>query len=482
MTRPFRAEPTEALRAQTRRHFLHQCRLGLGGMALASMDTPLGALRTRPQGGRRDRAPRAKSVIYLHMAGSPPSLELFDYKPELQRLDRKPCPDSLLANERFAFIKGHPSLLGTPYRFAQHGASGAWVSELMPHLARTADRITFVKSMHTDQFNHAPAQLLLHTGSPRFGRPSMGAWSLYGLGNANQNLPGYVVLVSGGKFPSAGKSLWGTGFLPTVHQGLQLRSTGDPVLYLTDPKGMDRGARRRMLDALGDLNRMQHARVGDPETETRIAQYELAFRMQMSVPEVTDLTREPESVRALYGADPAVPSFANHCLLARRLVEHGVRFVQLFDWGWDAHGTGPSDDIIHQLPRKCHQTDRPIAALLADLDRRGLLDETLVIWGGEFGRTPMNEERNGSKFLGRDHHPHCFTMWLAGGGIRRGATIGATDELGYHITEDPVHVHDLQATVLHLLGLDHERLTYRFQGRDFRLTDVAGRVRRDWLA
>ncbi|MEM7200733.1 MAG: DUF1501 domain-containing protein [Planctomycetota bacterium] len=469
----------------TRRHFLRHCQVGLGGVALAALQGGLqGAVRglTADRHPRPHHRPRAKRVIYLHMAGSPPQQDLFDPKPKLTALDRQPCPDEFLRGERFAFIKGHPKLLASPYCFAQHGDSGAWVSELMPHFAEVVDRVLFVKSMHTDQFNHAPAQMMMFSGSPRFDRASMGAWALYGLGSANDNLPGFVVLVSGGKFPSAGKSLWGSGFLPTVYQGAQLRSIGDPVLYLSDPPGMDRGVRRRSLDALGDLNAAHANAAGDPETETRIAQYELAFRMQMSVPEVTDLSRESAATLALYGADPARPSFANHCLLARRLVEQGVRFVQLFDWGWDTHGTGRKDDLVHQLPRKCRQTDRPIAALLLDLERRGLLEDTLVVWGGEFGRTPMNEERNGSKFLGRDHHPHCFTVWLAGAGLKQGVSIGATDELGYHITDDPVHVHDLQATILHLLGCDHEQLTYRYQGRDFRLTDVAGTVRRDWLA
>ncbi len=472
----------ERLFQLTRRHFLQQCKVGLGGLALASLRgrLPASALGTGPLGPHH--APRAKAVIYLHMAGSPPQQELFEFKPALIKHDRQPCPAEFLKNERFAFIKGHPKLLGTPYRFARHGECGASVSELLPHLATVVDKIAFVKSMHTDQFNHAPAQLMLHTGSPRFGRAAMGSWAVYGLGSANENLPGYVVLVSGGKFPSAGKSLWGSGFLPTVHQGVQLRSKGEPVLYIGNPPGLDRAARRRGLDALRDLNEMHHEEAGDPETLTRIAQYELAFRMQMSVPEVTDIGREPEAVREMYGATPGRASFANNCLLARRLVENGVRFVQLFDWGWDAHGTGKFDDIMHQLPRKCRQTDQPIAALLLDLEQRGLLDETIVVWGGEFGRTPMNEERNGSKFLGRDHHPHCFTMWMAGGGIAPGVTLGATDELGYHITERPIHVHDLQATLLHLLGFDHERLTHQFQGRDFRLTDVAGEIVPELLA
>jgi hypothetical protein len=482
-----------AARAVTRRHFL--CRSGLGAVALASLlderllsgpavpgaapsPAPLNPLAPRPP----HLAPRARRVIWLHMAGSPPQQDLFDHKPVLNDLHGQLCPEELLSRERFAFIKGHPRILGSPYRFAQHGTAGVWVSELLPHFARVVDEVVLIRSMHTDQFNHAPAQLFLYTGAPRLGRPSMGSWVTYGLGSENENLPGFVVLVSGGKTPDAGKSVWGSGFLPSVFQGVQCRSAEEPVLFAKDPPGMDRTLRRAGLDTLSALNRMQHQVHGDPETLARIAQYELAFRMQISVPETMDISVEPPEVLQMYGASPGAPSFANNCLLARRLVERGVRFVQLFDWGWDTHGTGPNDDIIHQLPRKCRETDRPVAALLADLKRRGLLDETLVVWGGEFGRTAMNEERNGSRWLGRDHHPHAFTMWMAGGGVKRGAVVGATDELGYRVCESPIHVHDLQATILHLLGLDHERLTHLFQGRQYRLTDVYGRVARELLA
>jgi hypothetical protein len=468
--------PRQPRDAITRRHFLRDCRLGLGAIALSTFAAPLRA------GVRRDVVPRAKRVIYLHMAGSPPQHDLFDHKPKLRELDGQLCPKELIENERFAFIKGHPKILGSPYRFRRCGESGAELSELLPHLATAVDRLAIVRSMHTDQFNHAPAQMLMHTGGAMFGRPSMGAWLLYGLGTENRDLPGFVVLVSGGKVPDAGKSVWGSGFLPTQYQGVEFRAAKDPVLYLGDPEGMDRAGRRRSLDALGALNGIELSASGDPEIETRIAQYELAFRMQMAVPGTVDLGDESPRTLAMYGAELGASSFANNCLLARRLVERGVRFVQLFDWGWDNHGTGRTDDLMHQLPLKCAETDRAIAALLLDLEQRGLLDDTLVVWGGEFGRTPMNEERNGSKFLGRDHHPHCFTMWLAGGGVRAGAVVGATDELGYHVVEDPIHVHDLQATILHLLGLDHEKLTYRFQGREFRLTDVAGRVVRKLLA
>jgi hypothetical protein len=472
----------------TRRHFLGQCRQGVGALALLSLlDERLFATSndtgTEPLSARAPHTrPRVSRIIYLHMAGSPPQLDLFEHKPKLNELNGKPCPDEFLENERFAFIRGHPKLLGSPYEFEQYGRDGLWVSELLPHFREIVDDVCVVRSMHTDEFNHAPAQLFLYTGSPRLGRPSMGSWATYGLGTQNRDLPGFVVLVSGGKTPSAGKSVWGNGFLPAVYQGVQCRTSGDPVLYVTDPKGMDRKLRRSSLDAVRALNEMQHEQSGDPETLARIAQYELAYRMQMSVPEVMDIEDEPEQVREMYGAEPGKASFANNCLLARRLSERGVRFVQLFDWGWDTHGTNPGDDIVTQLPKKCRQVDRPVTALVKVLKQRGLLDETLVIWSGEFGRTSMNEERNGSKYLGRDHHPHCFTLWMAGGGVKAGATIGATDELGYRITDEPIHVHDLQATILHLLGLDHEKLTYRFQGRDFRLTDVHGKIATQLLA
>ncbi len=334
--------------------------------------------------------------------------------------------------------------------------------------------MAIIRSMHTDQFNHAPAQLALYTGAARFGGASMGAWTTWGLGTENANLPGFVVLVSGGTDPSGGKSLWGSGFLPSVFQGVQCRSAGDPILFVSNPKGVDRQVRRRSLDALRTLNQLELDRIGDPETRTRISQYELAFRMQMSVPEVMDVTREPKHIQDSYGTTPGKASFANNCLLARRLVEQGVRYVQLFDWGWDMHGTAASNDLMTGMPKKCKEVDQPIAALLSDLKQRGLLDDTLVIWSGEFGRTSLNEERNGSKFLGRDHHPHCFSMWMAGGGIRGGVTHGETDELGYFVARDKVGLHDLQATVLHLLGFDPQRLSYRYQGLEQRLIGPAG--------
>jgi hypothetical protein len=475
-------------RAQTRREFLNTT--GLGAIALATLlqrdgraaesAAPANPLTPRPP----MFAPKAKSVIYLHMSGAPPQHDLFDYKPKLNELHLKPCPEELLKGQRFAFIKGHPKLLGSPYKFKQHGQSGAWVSELLPLFSEHVDDVAFIRSMNTDQFNHAPAELFLYTGSPRNGGAAMGSWITYGLGSENQNLPGFVVIISGGTDPTGGKALWSTGYLPSVFQGVQCRTTGDPILYVTNPPGMDRDVRRRSLDALQKLNEFELQQFGDPETLTRINQYELAFRMQLAVPEVMDIKQEPPKMLEAYGAQPGAASFANNCLLARRLVERGVRYVQLFDWGWDCHGTGAGDDIVQHLPQKCKEIDRPIAALLKDLKGRGLLDETLVIWGGEFGRTSMNEERGGSKFLGRDHHPHCFTIWLAGGGIKGGVVHGATDELGYFITEGKTGIHDLQATILQLLGLDPWKLRYAYQGLQQRLIGPEGDavVRQEILA
>ncbi|MDA1026845.1 MAG: DUF1501 domain-containing protein [Planctomycetota bacterium] len=476
----------EKLHATTRRTFLGQMGSGIGGMALAwaaAQDGWAGGFGDSSASGavgldlsRPHFAPRAKRVIYLHMAGSPPHHDLLDPKPKLLDWNGKPCPDHLLDPENFAFIKGHPEVLASPYAFQPRGKSGTEISELLPELSRHADRIAVVRSMHTDQFNHAPAQLLLYTGSPRLGRPSIGSWISYGLGSENRDLPAYVVLVSGGKTPSAGKSVWGNGFLPSVHQGVQCRSDGDPVLFASNPPGIDRETRGATIEALAELNGLQCERNGDPETLARIAQYELAFRMQVAVPEVMDIAHESPETIERYGATPGAASFANNCLLARRMLENDVRFIQLFDWGWDTHGTNPSDDIINQLPKKCLETDRPIAALLDDLVERGLLEDTLVIWSGEFGRTAMNERRNGSVYFGRDHHPHCFSIWMAGGGVKPGIVHGETCDFGAEIVKDPVHVHDLQATVLRLLGFDHERLIRRHQGRDFRLTDVHGSV------
>jgi hypothetical protein len=454
----------------TRRHFFRQAGFGIGGAALFRL------LQGESRANGTHFPARAKSVIYLFMAGAPSHLDLFDPKPKLRELDGQDCPDSLLKGERFAFIEGVPKVLGSPYNFARHGESGAELSELLPHLSGVADEIAVVRSMHTNQFNHAPAQIFMNTGHQIVGRPSMGSWLTYGLGSESSDLPGFVVLLSGENDPDGGKSCWGSGFLPTVHQGVQFRSEGDPVLFLRNPDGVSPETRRDSLDVLRKLNEEHLEAVGEPEIETRIASYEMSYRMQTSVPELMDISREPASIHELYGTEPGRASFANNCLLARRLVERGARFVQLYHWGWDTHGTSSQDDIATALPARCEETDRASAALVRDLRERGLLDETLVIWGGEFGRTPMNEGRNRSKFIGRDHHPRAFSIWLAGGGIKGGITLGETDELGYNIVQDPVDVHDLHATALHLLGLDHEKLTYRFQGRDFRLTDVSGRV------
>lgn len=482
----------EIARASSRRHFLANAATGLGGAALASLlgpKTSTGAgTGAGAEGPFTPRAPhfpaKAKHVIYLHMAGAPPQQDLFDYKPELVKHNMKPCPDFLMKNQRFAFIKGHPKLLGTPYKFAPCGESGAMVSELLPHFREIVDDVALIRSMHTDQFNHAPAELLVFTGQPRNGGAAMGSWITYGLGSENQDLPGFVVLISGGTDPTGGKALWSTGFLPSVYQGVQCRTVGDPILYVSNPKGMDRADRRRTLDALRRLNEFELDQFGDPETLTRISQYELAFRMQVSVPEVMDIKREPARIIEEYGAEPGSASFANNCLLARRLVEKGVRYVQLFDWGWDCHGTSAGDDIVKHLPEKCKQIDRPIAALLKDLKRRGLLDETIVVWGGEFGRTSMNEARGGSTFLGRDHHPHCYSLWMAGGGIKGGMQLGATDDLGYFITESPVTVHDIQATILNQLGLDPWNFRYPYMGLEQRLIGVDGdaQVRKELLA
>jgi hypothetical protein len=463
------------LRTLTRRHFFQQAGFGIGGAALASLLQE----QVRAEAAQAlvsKIAPRAKQVIFLFMAGAPSQLDLFDNKPALRKYDGQEIPAEIVKGERFAFIKGTPRLLGSPFEFKRHGRSGQEISDLLPHTAAIADDITIIKSMATTQFNHAPAQIFMNTGHQVIGRPSMGSWLSYGLGSESKDLPAFVVLLSGENNPDGGKSCWGSGFLPTVHQGVEFRSGDDPVLFVSNPAGVDGSLRRASLDALKDLNGLRQTSVGDPEIETRINAYELAYRMQTSVPELTDISGEPASVHESYGTQPGETSFANNCLLARRLVERGVRFVQLYHRGWDTHGSSLGDDVIERLPHMCRQTDQPAAALVKDLKQRGLLDTTLVVWGGEFGLTPMNEARNGSKFLGRDHHPRAFTMWLAGGGIKPGLTYGETDELGYNITKDPVEVHDLHATMLHLLGIDHEKLTYRFQGRDFRLTDVHGKV------
>jgi hypothetical protein len=473
------------LALQTRRYFLGAAGTGLGSLAFAQL-TGIAADSTSsdPLAPRAPHfAAKAKRVIYLHMTGSPPNLDLYDYKPKLIELDGQDAPDSVLKGREFAFTTGVPKLLGTRHKFEPAGESGIQLSDCLPHLKTVADELCVVHSMHTDQFNHAPAELLIYTGSPRSGRPSFGSWVTYGLGSENENLPAFVVLISSGVQPNGGKSSFGSGFLPSVYQGVQCRSQGDPVLFVSDPPGMDRSLRRKTLDTLGQLNAIQAEAFGHPETLTRIAQYELAYRMQSSVPEVMDITNETEETLERYGAKPGTASLANNCLLARRLVEAGVRYVQLFDWGWDFHGTGPGEDIRDGLTKKCATMDRPVTALIQDLKARGMLEDTLIIWGGEFGRTPFREGRTATgQLLGRDHYPDCFTMWMAGGGVRGGMEYGQTDELGFSVAENPVHVHDLQATWMHLLGFDHTRLTHRFQGRDYRLTDVHGNVVKPLLA
>lgn len=471
----------EALRLQTRRHFLRNCASGLGALWLATAtgrSASAAALAKDPARPLLPAAPhflpRAKRVIYLHMAGAPSQLEMFDYKPELARLNGQDCPQSFLQGKTFAFIQGVPKMLGPQYPFAQRGQSGQWMSDRLPHLATVADELCVVRSMYTDQFNHGPAQLLVHTGTQQPGYPSIGAWATYGLGSENQNLPGYIVLTSGGKNPDAGKSVWGAGFLPSVYQGVQCRSAGEPVLFLNDPPGVSRDLRRRTLSALDELNHQSAVEFGDPETVTRISQYEMAFRMQASATDAFDLSQEPSAIHALYGTQPGKESLANNCLLARRLVERGVRYVQLFDWGWDSHGTNPGDSLTDGFKRKCEGLDRPAAALIQDLRQRGLLDETLIVWSGEFGRTSMQENRGGNKMgaIGRDHNPGAFTLWMAGGGSKGGLSYGQTDDMGYQALVDRVSVHDLHATMLALLGFDHQRLTYPYRGVNQRLSNV----------
>jgi hypothetical protein len=442
-----------------RRAFLGQ---GLGALALAALLDEQVLARARP-----------RRVISLFMAGGPSQLDLFDPKPRLNELEGQALPPSLAQGERFAFIKGTPRLLGSRAEFRRQGEAGGWWSSLLPHTSGVADELAVIRSMHTTQLNHGPAQLFMTTGHQSLGRPSVGAWLSYGLGAENRNLPTFVVMVSGESRPDGGAACWGNGFLPTNHQGIELRSQGDPVLFLSNPPGVSRAARADSLRAVAALNRR---RGPDPDIAARTAAFELAFRMQTAAPELTDLASEPAEVHALYGTTPGRASFANNCLLARRLVERGCRFVQLFHRGWDTHGVNRSDDLVHRLPALCRETDQATAALVTDLRRRGLLDDTVVMWGGEFGRTPMVEARDGSRFLGRDHHRHAFTAWLAGAGVKRAQVMGETDDLGYKVVADPVSVHDLHATLLALLGLDHTRLTFRHQGRSYRLTDVEGNV------
>jgi len=470
----------ETLQEITRRTLFRQIGYGIGGVALSSLlageafaqQTPKDPMAPHPGHFKG----KAKNVIYLFMAGAPSQIDMFDYKPTLQKFDGQVCPEEILKGQKFAFIRGTPKLLGSPHHFAQYGQSGQYVSDLLPHFREIVDDVAIVRTMQTDHFNHAPAQLFMNTGFQQPGRPSFGSWATYGIGSENRDLPGFVVLLSGENAPDGGKACWGNGFLPSIHQGVEMRSSGDPVLFVGNPDGVPNEVRRDTLDALSDLNRMRHAATLDPEIETRIAQYELAYRMQSSVPELMDVSKESVATHEMYGTEPGKKSFANNCLLARRMVERGVRFVQLYHRGWDTHGTGEGDDLKHRLPNMCRQVDQAAAALVKDLKQRGLLDETIVVWGGEFGRTPMNEGRGGSPYAGRDHHPKAFTMWMAGGGIKPGLALGATDELGYSVAQDPVHVHDLHATLLHLLGLDHTKLTFKSQGRNFRLTDVSGNV------
>ncbi len=491
-----------ALCARTRRHFFADCGIGLGAVALASLlreECPAAAMETgfdpdrstpRPQNpsGALSRSgnplaarpahfpARARSVIYLFMAGGPSQLELFDYKPELQKYSGQPIPDSFIRGRRFAFMdiftKEHPKLLGTVRKFARHGQSGAWVSALLPHLGEVVDDLTFVKSAATDVFNHAPAKLFANTGTAQFGRPSMGAWITYGIGSESASLPGFVVLQSGSRGPRGGAVNWSSGFLPSAYQGVPLRAAAEPILNLNTPSGISPTRQRRTIEAIAALDSAHLDVIGDPEIASRISSYEIALKMQSSAPELIDLQSETSATLKMYGAQPGVPSFANNCLLARRLVERGVRFVQLYHTDWDHHGV-PGQTLTRDLNLVCRDVDQACAALIKDLKCRGLLDSTLVVWGGEFGRTPMGEIR---ETVGRNHHIDSMTMWFAGGGVKPGITVGETDEFGFAPIADRVHVHDVQATILHLLGLDHTKLTFRFQGRDFRLTDVGGQV------
>ncbi len=477
---------TEQIQTATRRELLQSVGTGVGSLALASLlssDLPAAGTPTpeNPTAARRSHFPaRAKSVIFFHMVGAPSHLDLFDYKPTLTKFDGQPCPKELLEGQRFAFLRGELRMMGTRFKFQQHGESGIELSEKLPHLAGVADELCILKTLHTDHFNHGPAQLFMQTGFGQFGRPSLGSWVTYGLGSENENLPAFVVMITG-SVAGAGNSLWGSGFLPSAYQGIEFRSSGDPVLFLSNPKGISSEARRKTVDRVNSLNQLQLADVGDPEIAARIAQYEMAFRMQSAVPELMDTSQETKETHELYGTQPGKASFANNCLLARRLVERGVRFVQLYDQGWDHHGS-----VFPGIENKTKQVDQPIAALIKDLKQRGMLDDTLVVWGAEFGRTPMLQgSANDGKpqpNAGRDHHKDAFTVWMAGGGSKPGLTYGRTDDLGYFPVENPLHVNDFHATLLHLLGMDHTKLTFKYQGRDFRLTNIAGNVAHDVLA
>jgi len=466
-----------ALRETTRRHFFSDCRLGLGGIALANMlgQQSLFANQdrtTNPLAPQQSHfPPKVKNVIYLFMAGGPSQFELFNPKPKLAELHGKVIPESFVEGKRFAFLKKDAQLLGPRYKFQQYGESGRTMSELVPHMAEIVDDISFINTMKTDVFNHGPAKLFTNTGSPQFGRPSMGAWVTYGIGSESQSLPGFVVLQSGPRGPRGGTPLWGSGFLPTSYQGVPFLNGKDPILNLSSPEGVSPDQQGDFVSAVKDLNSLRLSATNDPEISTRIASYEMAYRMQTSAPELMDLSGETKETLDMYGVDPNKPSYARNCLYARRLIEKGVRFVQLYHTDWDHHGGG--QNLEKNLPEVVKQVDQSSAALIKDLKQRGLLKDTLVIWGGEFGRTPQGEPR---ETTGRDHHIDAYTLWMAGGGVKPGISIGETDEIGYNAIEDPIHVHDFQATVLHLLGLDHKKLTFRFQGRDFRLTDVHGHV------
>ena len=457
---------------QTRRHFFQECGYGVGKLALAGLLTNSFA---KPTGTHF--APKAKRVIHLFQAGAPSQLELFDNKPKLKALEGKPLPPSVIGDQRYAFIQRDAAVLGPRFPFARHGQCGVELSDKLPHLAKVVDDIAIIRSMHTDQFNHAPGQIFLNTGFAQPGRPCLGSWLSYGLGAATENLPAFVVLSTGGGI-SGGSALWSAGFMPGKHAGVRFRNSGDPILNVSRPAGIDAELQRDSLDLIRALNRRRLEVEPDPEIATRIESYEMAYRLQSSAPELMDLKSESPATLKLYGADPAKPSYARACLLARRMIERGVRCVNIYHSGWDAHS-----NVAGNITNNTRTTDQASAALVQDLKQRGLLDDTLVIWGGEFGRTPMVESNptlNRSK--GRDHHPQAFSLWMAGGGVKGGTTLGATDELGFHITDRPVHIHDLQATLLHLLGLDHERLTFHHAGRDYRLTDVHGKVVKEILA
>lgn len=474
----------EARKMVTRRYFFKECSVGLGLLALANLLNENSLFAAGAPTGANPLAPRAphfpgkaKRVIYLFQAGGPSQLDLFNHRPVLQKYDGQSIPAEIVKDQRYAFIKPDAALFASRFKFAKHGQCGAELSETLPHLAGVADDICIINTMNTIAFNHAPGQIFMNTGSTQFGRPSMGAWVTYGLGSESQNLPGFVVLSSAGG-TSGGAGNWGSGFLPTVYQGVPFRRSGDPILYLANPPGITSKMQRRSLDALKALNQNRFDVTGDPEINTRINSFEMAYRMQTSAPELMDISKESKETLEMYGAEPGKASFANNCLLARRLVERGVRFVQLFHEAWDHHS-----DVTGGVKEQCSLTDKPAAALVKDLKQRGLLEDTLVIWGGEFGRTPMVEtNKSAGRALGRDHHPQAFSMWLAGGGIKPGQTIGKTDDFGFNSVEDRIPVHDLHATILQLLGFDHTKLTYHFQGRDFRLTDVEGEVVKKLLA